>query len=87
MLKPCNDKFISINIINTIAYYNFDQCKSEGYTTDLCNSNFENTINAIIAYIRITGDYINSGCIYNHIVNKKQNPILWILFAIGTIKA
>lgn len=66
---------------------NSDHYKHKEYITDLCDSNFENNLDATIANTSIKKDHINNGCVYSDINNKRQNLMLRLLLVIGNIKA
>lgn len=52
----------------------------------LRNNNFANNLNITIADTKIEVNKFYSRCVYSDINNKKQNPILKLLFAIVNIK-
>lgn len=53
----------------------------------LHDNNFENDFDATIADIKIKADQLYSKYVYSDIDNRKQNPILKLLFAIDNIKS
>lgn len=71
MLKIWNNKLIATDIIDTSVHYNCNSYKQESYTTNFCNSNFENDLDAVIAGTIIKGDYINFVWVYNNINNRR----------------
>lgn len=70
LLKIWEEEFIFFNIIDSIVHGNSNQHKHESYTTDFCNSNFENNLDTAIVSINIKKDHINSHYIYSNINNK-----------------
>ena len=87
LLKTWEDEFILFGIMNSIVHCNSNQHECKGYLTDLCDGNSENNLDAAIASTGIERDHINSGCVYSNINDKRQNPILRHLSAVGNIKA
>ncbi len=87
LLETWDNKFIPSDIMDTMVHCDSNQHKQQGYTTDLCNGNFENELDAFIASIRIKEDHINSGCIYSNIDDRRQNLNICLLSVIGNIKA
>ncbi len=73
--------------MDIMVHCDSNQYKRQGYTTDLCNRNYENNFDAFIASVGIKEDHINSSCIYSNIDDRRQNPIFWFLSTIGNIKA
>lgn len=67
--------------------YNFDSQEREGYTALLHYDNFENNLDTTIADTKIEADQLYSGYVYSDINDRKQNPILKLLFAIDNIKS
>lgn len=76
LLETWEDKFISSNIMDSIVYCDSDQHKRKNYATDLNDDNFGNDFNTAIASTSIKRNYINSGCVYSNIDNKRQNSTL-----------
>lgn len=58
-----------------------------GYAADFSDGNYENDFDIAIADISIERDHIHNGCVYSNINNRRQNPTLQLLSAIGNIKA
>lgn len=70
LLNTWEDKFIPSGIIDNIVYCIPNYYKYLNYVVDLCNSNYENDLDAAIANKGIKKNHIYSGYIYNNINNK-----------------
>lgn len=49
----------------------FDSQEEESYIALLCDNNFENDLDAVIANIKIETDQLHSGYVYRDINNKR----------------
>lgn len=58
-----------------------------GYVIDFCDGNYKNDLDVTITDTDIERDHIHSGCEYNKINNRRQNPTIQFLSAVGNIKA
>ena len=57
------------------------------FTANICKDNHENYLHATIADTKIERDHTYNSYIYNDINDRRQNPTLQLLSAIGNIKA
>lgn len=73
MLNTWEDKVIYFNIMDSLVHCNSNDYEQEGYTSDLCDGNYENNFDATILSLSIERDQINSSCIYSNIDNIWQN--------------
>ena len=63
------NKFIPQGIIDHLVLYDPNSQEQEGYATSLCDDNFENDFDVIIADTKIEADQLYSGCVYSDIDN------------------